>query len=151
MDEGTISDPYASHLHVLRRLGKGARWVLELGGGLYSTPLFLDRHVFPDLERLVTVEPDATWVAKLPKDDRLCVWPTAIPVYAFMERKYDLVFVDSAPEATRIKDIGWLTFVSDQRVVIHDFEHEPYRQAAKFDHIEIDKTLTPWTAVCWND
>lgn len=140
------SDPYASHLDVLRRMGKGVRSVLELGSGQYSTNLFLDRSVYPDLNLLVTVEPDAEWRAKLPSDPRLNVWDEAIP-----DVRADLIFVDSHPESRRIADIAFLSGRPHVRVVIHDFEHEPYQRAARFDHIEIDKTLTPWTAVCWND
>jgi hypothetical protein len=55
------SDPYASHLGLLTRIGPGITQVLELGAGQYSTPLFLDRAVYPDLKRLVSIEPDRKW------------------------------------------------------------------------------------------
>ena len=39
------------------------RSVLELGSGPFSTSLFLDRRVFPDLEKLTSYEDDLRWAA----------------------------------------------------------------------------------------
>lgn len=52
-----------SHVPALIALGRAmpVRTVLELGAGMISTPLFLDRRAFPILERLDSLESDATW------------------------------------------------------------------------------------------
>ena len=60
-------DPYATHLPVLREIGamRPIRRVLEFGAGMYSTPLFLDRTAYPDLEVLVSVEDDWEWLQRI--------------------------------------------------------------------------------------
>ena len=57
---------HASHLPVLIGIGMKSRIrrVLEIGSGPYSTPLFLNLEVFPDLTELVSVEPNAEWAQK---------------------------------------------------------------------------------------
>ena len=50
--------PFATHVPLLRAVGKGIKTVLELGAGEFSTRLFLDRTYYPDLIELVTVEQD---------------------------------------------------------------------------------------------
>jgi hypothetical protein len=148
-----IFDPYASHLEVLKGMGAGIGSVLELGSGDYSTRLFLDREYYPDLHLLYVLEPDPAWQAKLPNDPRIVRiheyddkydWPTFT----------DLILIDSGPEKRRLCDIEFIAscHLPRVKVVIHDFEHEPYQKAAlPFQHVEIHKVLTPWTAVCWND
>lgn len=62
---------WGSHQPVLRGIGKfmPVRSVIEFGGGLYSTPLFLDRAVFPQLESLITIESDIDWGKKVCAED----------------------------------------------------------------------------------
>ena len=56
----THASPYATHLPVLSAASSvmKVRSVLELGSGPFSTPLFLGRRVFPDLEKLISHEDD---------------------------------------------------------------------------------------------
>jgi predicted O-methyltransferase YrrM len=151
-----MSDPYASHLGLLTRIGPGITQVLELGAGQYSTPLFLNRAVYPDLERLVTIEPVIEWALTLKPEPRLTIVITSMPPVEILSDlitvPFDLFFVDNHPAEEREAVIKWLAHTGGVRVVIHDFEETRYQRAAmNFYHTEIDKTATPWTALCSND
>jgi len=56
-------DGYGSHVGALRLVARAVpvRVAVEYGAGRFSTPLFLDRAAFPDLERLVSHESDPEW------------------------------------------------------------------------------------------
>lgn len=148
---------YATHLDFLTRLGPGVRTVLELGAGKYSTSLFLNRDVYPDLTQLVSVEHVREWIELLPQDPRLMTIIVEDPATSVLphlgEVKFDLVFVDNSPCEYREKAILWLkAHTRGVKIVIHDFEYDAYQVAAEgFAHIEVDKTLVPWTAMVWND
>lgn len=152
-------DIYASHLPYLKTLGREVTSVLEFGLGRYSTPLFLDRAVFPKLERMISIETDAAWLrnAHVPSDHRLLVamWPPDVLLKTTIDPDdFDLVFVDNGGEDLRIATIEWLASLDLRHadVVIHDFEHEPYqRAAAPFQYKYVYKERSPWTAKCWND
>jgi hypothetical protein len=142
-------DPYSTHLPILTALAVlPIRRVLELGGGDYSTRLFLDRSVFPELERLTTVETNPEWAARVKtRDRRHRVLPRA-PLH-----RNDLILVDDSDHLEG--RVQTLNEVSDARllalVVIHDFEQPDYQEATRFDHLAVSTRLTPWTAVAWNE
>jgi predicted O-methyltransferase YrrM len=54
---------YSTHLPILIALAhlRKIKTVLEFGCGHYSTLTFLNRSAFPDLERLHSIENDASW------------------------------------------------------------------------------------------
>src|SRR5216684_7825933 len=56
-------DPYGTHVPILVGLGRllHVRQVLELGAGRHSTLTFLDRNIFPELERMDSYETDEQW------------------------------------------------------------------------------------------
>src|SRR5450759_2469319 len=58
---------YATHVPYLTGIAKLAevRRVVEFGCGEYSTLTFLDREVFPALERLDSFEDDPQWIEKV--------------------------------------------------------------------------------------
>lgn len=152
-----MTDPYGSHTDVLKALALEVpvRRVIEFGGGKYSTPLFLDRDVFPDLRELLTVETDPAWVSEIRSGDprhRLILVDRAAEA-AGMSVGFDLVLVDDSDSMTF--RIDTLFAVSDARpdglVVVHDFEHSEYREATRFDHVAVSSRSVPWTAVAWNE
>lgn len=159
------ANPYATHVPVLIGLARAlkVRSVLEVGCGQYSTLTFLNRAAFPNLEKLRSLENDIEWfakVAKLVADD-----PRAemMPVSGAMSRAmaateidaYDLIFLDdstSAEErAATIREVAAKQPVSTI-VVIHDYEVQAYRQAARafVNRFNFD-CLAPNTGIVWNN
>jgi len=159
---------YATHLPILRSLGAilPIKRVLEFGAGLYSTPTFLDRTVFPHLEKLISVEDDWEWLQRV-KDyigspQMRAHWPDAWSRlslrYGSPEKSmlwvdtddYDLIFIDSGRTiADRIPIIEAIAARKPSCVVvIHDFEQWDYQHAARgLTGLKIYSDETPWTAV----
>ena len=113
----------STHIPVLVALGltRPIHRVLELGAGLYSTPTFLNRKVFPQLEQLVSVEDDLNWQLKVQRgcpDTRLMISGT-IPS---LTDPYDLIFVDNSTDlkvrAATIRRVAEET--RDGLVRVHD-------------------------------
>jgi len=135
-------EPFATHVPVLVAISHslGARRVLELGCGPYSTGLFLDRRCFPQLETLVSIENDGEWYrtisAKFAEDGRLRLvlvdGAVAAQIQTLDVSGFDLIFIDdSKTGAERVGSIeAVLTRISrETAVVIHDFEFAGYREA----------------------
>lgn len=119
---------HASHLPVLIGLGiglPGLSRILELGGGLYSTSLFLNRDVFPGLKRLVTVETDPVWRENLYSNinGNPC-WEIA-PVDDF-GTDWDLIFLDNGPKDVRLNSIRKFKNHYYDLLVVHDTETPDY-------------------------
>lgn len=151
------ADPYATHLPVLREIGRQypIRRVLEFGAGLYSTPLFLDRTAFPVLESLVSIEDDWAWLQTVKvacPDRRLSLrYGGLFAAQQWVDvEDYDLILIDSGKEeADRVPVIEW---IAGQRpsavVVIHDYERTAYQEAAKaLGMASLHDERAPWTAV----
>ena len=121
---------YASHLPILTGIGKSfpIYRVLEYGSGIYSTPLFLNREVFPDLRELVSIEEDACWrdmvQQKIGEDSRLTLSSVDIPHP--LSPDFDLVFIDSATYEGKIEIIRRVAQSFTGIVVIHDSDVEAY-------------------------
>ncbi|MGB4581281.1 MAG: hypothetical protein WBI91_05395 [Coriobacteriia bacterium] len=136
------------------------RRVLELGSGLASTALFLDRAVFPELELLTTLEDDPEWrdvvLDAVGKDERLdfrMVDAVSTSVPSNLD-SYDLIFVDDGrTPSERSATIRHVRRMCPRGVVaIHDFEEPAYRTAARgFCHRVVFGAYTPQVGVCWND
>jgi hypothetical protein len=150
-----IADRWGTHVNLLKVIGADAKTVLELGTGRWSTPLFLDRSYYPNLEELVSVENDAEWAETTKTDDprhRLMVMPE--PIEAFLGiidlDKFDIVMIDnsSSPER-RIDTIKYVsTHPSRSMVVMHDYDYAPYRDAVSgFSFALVDDRQLPWTAL----
>ena len=135
-------DPYATHLRLLSQLGGlrgGIKSVLELGAGMHSTPMFLNRECYPHLTRLLTVEHNADWAARVEaatQDPRrtILVIPEPIETYlsTFNLSEFDLVFVDNSEHYDfRIKTIEYVAAnATTSLVVLHDFQYEYYQEAS---------------------
>lgn len=156
-------DPYATHLQVLTAIGQTLpiRRVLECGAGRYSTPLFLDRLVFPVLQRLDSLESDWVWLTRSKetvRDARAWFTYTGPRMETFIQEVdldgYDLIFVDSG--AVIAERLPVLRTIVEGRpagvVVVHDYEQPAYQAVVEgqFEHRVIDRALSPWTAVLWN-
>jgi hypothetical protein len=144
----------STHIPVLVSLGRTReiRSVLELGAGMYSTPLFLNRNVFPHLESLVSFEDNPEWVKKVLN---VCVDERLILVSDFpnLEKRYDLIFVDNSihlhVRAATIRKV--CDEVHDTLVVIHDAEDVNYiPEIDRFQWHKTIKTYEKWTAVAVN-
>lgn len=148
-------DPYSTHRPVLQACGTiiAPARVLELGAGWYSTATFLDPEYYPALEVLHTVEPDAEWRSLL---HRLAGLAGAV-AWEYIEHPtsyagYDMIFIDSGPtDADRLQVIRRIVDAGVTcPVVLHDYENQHYRTAAKFEHVWEWRGLMPATAVLWN-
>lgn len=141
---------YATHMPILIGLGVtfNITSVLEYGSGQYSTKLFLDQRVFPNLKSLVTVEPFPEWQTKATAaygpDPRFHMTAGAVPLV-----HYDLVFIDCEPESDKIDLISSYGKGSlNSLFVIHDSEHGPYRSAlSNFSYWRDFDSYNPHTAV----
>jgi hypothetical protein len=149
-----MNDPYGSHAQALITIASGIKTVLELGSGVYSTPLFLKD--FPDLEKLVSIEHNATWADKvkaLCNDDRLEMIVVPEPIEGYLQTlnldDFDFIFVDNSDcWENRVKTIEYVAKnVGRSLVGLHDFEHPPYREAAKgLNIVSVDTRQVPHTA-----
>ena len=137
--------------------------VLELGCGLYSTPLFLDSYYWPSLQHITSIETDGEWlqriVSLLGHDPR---WKpqlvkTTVAQWLRSERNnldiggYDLIFVDdSAGVLQRSETLHALFSINPGcPIVVHDVEQWRLRGRvwARRPYAIFD-AFTPQTGVC---
>ena len=101
-----VDTGWGSHQPALHAFAKfrEIKSVIEFGAGAFSTHLFLDREVFPDLKALVTFEHKGNWASQVWVDDaRLTLIITAPSNFKELSTnaKADFVFLDCAPLDTR--------------------------------------------------
>lgn len=161
--EATEEIACGSHIPIFKALAPifKPRRILELGSGMCSTPMFLDREIFPDLEMLVSIENDPAWadiVRGATNDDRLdlVLIDGLVADYAklLFIHQFSLVFFDDsrsgAERCETIRAVGPL-MPDGALAVIHDYEEQQYQDASMvFDHQFIFDWLNPCTGVCWN-
>ena len=153
---------YATHVPILIGLARlrEIKSVLEFGCGYYSTLTFLNRAAFPHLERLQSVENDASWAETIHEaaksDER---WTLKLIRREIADavpdlETFDLVLIDDSKTSTqRSATIRAVAGKQPQRpwIVIHDFEIEEYRRAAVgFKQRHVFKALNPETGVLSN-
>lgn len=158
------ANDYATHVPVLIGLARRreVKRVLEFGCGYYSTLTFLNRLVFPRLERLRSIENDASWsqrVAELAKNDArwtldLVEGGIAKSVPDLGLDAFDLILIDdSKTSEQRAATIRAVANKQPQRpwIVIHDFEIEEYRSAARgFGQRHSFRAYNPHTGLASN-
>jgi hypothetical protein len=146
---------YGTHLPVLEAIGRSLpiRWVLEFGGGQFSTLRFLDRTKYPILSGLVSVENIPLWrrmIRDETDDKRLQV----IERYEGDCDGFDLVLIDDGQNAQdRIKTIENVISLSpDCPVVIHEWNNVAYQEAVSdsFENVRVYNDAFPYTALLWN-
>ncbi len=156
---------FATHLPILIGMGRlvKVRKVVEFGCGPYSTPLFLNRLAFPYLQSLQSYENDAHWLSQIAalagNDPRLTLTPVHGPMSSVIDQVEfqgaDLVFVDDshsvAQRALTIRAVGSHCHPLNL-VIIHDYEQEAYREAARmFAHSFSFTAMSPQTGIVWNE
>ena len=155
-----MTEPYATHLPVLRRsleLTNGP--ILECGGGDYSTPLV---HEFALNRVAVTVDTEPQWLPEFPSRKsskhiyRACDLDDAeIPNWNevdYGEHKWSVVFVDQSPAAGRLVTIA-AVMDNAEFIVVHDTEYSGYHYEPllrQFKYRYDYKDLVPWTTVVSN-
>lgn len=145
---------HASHIPILVGIGKKfqIRRVLELGSGNYSTNLFLNRNVFPDLVELVSIERDLEWSRRVQdlNDTRVILNPD----HLLEPSRFDLIFIDSSHTSHRIAALKEYAAKPDITglIVIHDSENPYYRNPFSLfpNWFDID-AYEPSTAVLWHN
>ena len=162
--EATEEIACGTHVPILTALAKEfkPRRVLDFGSGLFSTPLFLDRTVFTELEYLQSIENDPAWHmavgdrvgGDLRFDYRLVDGEIAPVTIDIDVPSFDLIFLDDSRSAReRFATIRAVApRVSRSAVaVVHDFEEPDYQLALMaFDHQFFVDRWNPSCGVCWN-
>jgi hypothetical protein len=157
------ANPFTTHIPILIGLSRlfEVRRVIEFGCGNYSTKLFLDRNVFPQLTELRSYENNHAWhrdtAAALADDSRARLsyieGKMASVVGQILRRPCDLIFVDDS--GTVVERTRTIVQVMKHRhpaslIVIHDFQTKAYFQAAvaSSPHFAFD-ALNPHTGLLW--
>lgn len=135
---------WGSHMPALKSIADAydIRTVVEFGAGEFSTKTFLDRSVFPNLERLLSYEHDDEWIERLKSeisDERWSIQychVESMPDAAPMAPQADLVFIDcgrpnkhGTDYMIRGKLLTWFEG-SESIVVMHDTETSPLTEFA---------------------
>jgi hypothetical protein len=158
------ANAHATHVPVLVGLARllNVERVVEYGCGEYSTLTFLDRSAFPGLLKLLSLENDAEWFARMagrvsgdPRAEMICVQgPMSLAASGVEIGGYDLVFLDDSTTVTeRAATIREVTAkpADSTVVVIHDYEMAEYQQAVRgFANRYRFECLNPNTGVLWN-
>jgi predicted O-methyltransferase YrrM len=157
--------PYMTHLPVLIGLARvvPVKRVLEFGSGEYSTGAFLNNAAFPDLTELVSIEDDIEWYETVKKmfgdvprlDLRLVPQPVADCIHDLDLSQFDLIFIDDstghAPRSATIREVAKYGRPNNV-VVIHDFQDQPYRDAAEtFQNVFYFNHFNPTVGAVWNE
>lgn len=122
---------YGSHIPVLvKALSLTDGPVLELGAGIYSTPV-LHWMCAPKKRELVTYDNDSKYLDMYGIKDFQCEFHTVLCVSdwddADIERNWGVVFVDHKPSERRKVDVARVADYADY-VVIHDTDSEKHYQ-----------------------
>lgn len=149
---------YATLIPVLVGISRvfDPRRVLEYGAGLYSTPLFLNRAVFPLVEELTSNEHDGEWIRKVQSEggvggDERLKWFYG-ENYLLPDNRYDLILIDAEEEQKKIRIIQDCGKFAHSPVVVHDTDHGPYAQTVRnsFEYFVRFDAFNPYTTVAWN-
>jgi len=158
-----------SHIPVFVLLAqlRPIRRLLELGSGCFSSPMFQDDVVFPDLTHLDVLENGEAWYYEAVRREFFTdPWPgcrlhyeegvpmakLAAPFLHYHD--YDVVFIDdSVTVDARVDTIAFVTSQTRAPIVVaHDFEEPSYRDAVQGDwRRSVFTHATPHTAVLWRE
>ncbi len=142
-------DPWGTHLPLLVRcVAKTKGAVLELGCGLYSTPVL---HALCHDRDLTSVETNQEWARRFfhyrSKNHKIIIDDSVD-----LTRKYSVALVDQSPAHERAKAVEALKDNTDL-IVCHDSEHRLYNlepALADFKYRVEWKRYAPWTTVVSN-
>lgn len=155
---------FASHIPVLIGIGKiiQPKSVLELGPGLFSTPLFVNPVFFPNVSHITCVESEKDWYEKVQSNfigkdmvELVFAEPNVSNYVSSIETSFDLIFIDDSltteERASTIKKVAQMKDLNNTVVVIHDFEVPEYQQASRlFEHRYIFQCFNPNIGVVYN-
>ncbi len=156
-----VNNGSSSHLAVLWAIPQliTVSNVLELGYGNLSTRMFLDKNVYPNLEKIDSYENNFTYAENVGiKDDRLNLHVALNNMSSIVENidlsGYNLCLVDdSTTVEERCDTIRVITnrCPDNLLIVIHDFEHHQYNNACNsmLEEGRIDAIL-PHTGILWH-
>jgi hypothetical protein len=131
---------YGTHVPVLKSIGNlfpNIERIMEYGSGQFSTLTFLNRDVFPNLEKLVSTETNSDWADEVTKlvgyEER---WTLVPDDEADPSNEFGLIFVDSLTEDSRNRTVDKLIALPyDGIVVFHDSQNPCYEHhLAKFQY-----------------
>ena len=150
-------DGYGSHTGALRAIAKNfpVRVAVEYGSGRHSTPLFLDKTVFANLEQLVSIESNPQWWEETRRycgsDPRLSLQLEPIEAFADVSvPAADLVFIDcdvvnqnQHDFSQRVKLIEKYADCKRGVVVVHDANFAAIGPAVRASRFQYKATYVP--------
>jgi len=148
---------YSSHLALLATLAKIVSreivHIVELGCGLYSTPMWLNCSIWPFVHSVNSYEHNPQWlrhVGYITRDPRL----TLMDEYPLAVDYADLVFIDNGDNRQqRLTGIEYVVkYKPTGLVILHDANEQTYMQAIEphFDNCLVYTGAYPHTAILWN-
>ena len=143
-------DEYGTHLPVLTYfVSKTTGPVLELGSGFFSTPTL---NLLCKDRLLVTADSNKEWIRKfyaLKNDNHLFFEVDDWSKFDYIDKQWDVAFVDHAPGERRVVDIERLKKTS-KYVLVHDSEERGYGYEptlSKFKYRYDYKFFRTWTTI----
>lgn len=141
----------SSHMVAASNIAKivPVKRVLECGVGNVSTPWFLDRSLFPDLECLLSYDTQQLWINEIERiiPDKTRWFARLVPTEEAMgviEDSIDIMLIDSYSIAGRISILNRkITSKNVKFIILHDSEHEEYNQVLSKFTYRYDLTYVP--------
>lgn len=123
-----------SHMVAATNIAKKipVRRVLECGVGSVSTPWFLDRSFFPDLDCLLSYDTQQLWIGETERiiSDKHRWFSRVVPSEEYMgtfNDSVDIMLVDSFSIDGRISILDQMQKKNNAKfIILHDSEHEVY-------------------------
>lgn len=157
-----VKETAGSHVPVLLGIDQLSRidYVLELGSGIHSTTIFLTK--FKNLIQLDSYENNISYAVTVKNNmpNHSAIWNYSIQPGAIYQQvknidlnNYDLCLVDDSTELEdRVKTIQTITSKPNNHclIVIHDFEHQAYKDAVNKDSnylVHEVTDITPHTGI----
>ena len=157
-------DCYATHIPIL--IGVAAairpRFLVEFGSGMHSTLSFLDRAVFPSLQKIDSYENNREWheqISKsLPADERIKLHLVDGPMHNIVANAQtsdaEIIFVDDSPSAAeRVHTVNEVARHCGKNplVILHDYELWELRIATRrFSNRMAFDAFNPQCGVMWH-
>lgn len=159
LHDGDPGDSYKPLLTAVLQLTEGP--VLELGSGIWSTPLLAE--LCGEGRHFLSLETDAGWAFEAAKKAptativRVPSWEQALTLLSYIEIKWSVAFIDLAPGHERRPVVEALRNRAHV-LVVHDtepdksyaYKFEPEFWGDHFTHIVHDDRSTAWTTAVSN-
>jgi len=125
---------YGSHVPLLHFIGKtfDIKLIVEFGLGKFSTPIFLNKDIFPSVEKLHSYETSKSWIRKIRKtfsDSRHSITKISKEKDKLFNHKYpmdiDLIFIDGE-SSHRVPCLNHFANTA-KMLIIHDYPKRRYK------------------------